>query len=315
MSNFDAIYSNISQSFFANIILLLIYCLLLIKKNNISKEEKVPKYMFYFFSICLLIIGIAVVYFFCVKNIFSLNQQGTFGDMYGALNAIFAGFAFAGIIITIIMQKEELMLTRKEMELTRKELEKSTVAQEQSQGALKKQLKNMELTTKMDFLNKYIVSISDNKAKKDEHYAANAILAAITEKQFLSKENLDIIKPIFQSINPKPIGLRSLNNSYRFNLQNKGGGATGIFLQEKGSLNLKVDFSNSVNDCGNQESIGFYLFVTSNGDGDFSFKLSFKDKWSKVDWSQNVILKIKNTSLIVTVEEPTMDISFQNALI
>ncbi|MBK8476387.1 MAG: hypothetical protein IPL39_08700 [Opitutaceae bacterium] len=47
---------------------------------------------------------------------------GTFGDAFGALNTLFSGLAFAAIIYTVYLQREELSLQRKEMELTREEL-------------------------------------------------------------------------------------------------------------------------------------------------------------------------------------------------
>lgn len=50
------------------------------------------------------------------------NDSGSFGDMFGATNALFSGFAFAGIIITIYLQNKELKLQRVELELTREEL-------------------------------------------------------------------------------------------------------------------------------------------------------------------------------------------------
>ena len=50
------------------------------------------------------------------------EKRGQFGDMFGAVNALFSGFAFAGLIITLILQKKELGLQRDELEETRKEL-------------------------------------------------------------------------------------------------------------------------------------------------------------------------------------------------
>ncbi|MCR4348057.1 MAG: putative phage abortive infection protein [Sulfuricaulis sp.] len=50
-------------------------------------------------------------------------DRGTFGDMFGAVNALFAGLAFAGIIYTIFLQRTELELQRRELTETRKELE------------------------------------------------------------------------------------------------------------------------------------------------------------------------------------------------
>ena len=48
-------------------------------------------------------------------------ERGTFGDMFGTVNALFSGLAFAGIIITIWLQKTELALQRDELAATRQE--------------------------------------------------------------------------------------------------------------------------------------------------------------------------------------------------
>jgi hypothetical protein len=42
---------------------------------------------------------------------------GEFGDMFGAVNALFSGLAFAGLIITILLQKQELRAQREELRL------------------------------------------------------------------------------------------------------------------------------------------------------------------------------------------------------
>lgn len=50
------------------------------------------------------------------------ENRGTFGDMFGTVNALFSGLAFAGLIVTLIMQYEELGLQRKELAQTNEEL-------------------------------------------------------------------------------------------------------------------------------------------------------------------------------------------------
>lgn len=74
---------------------------------------------------------IAIIAFFCTIILWALsffllfwdtNCRGTFGDMFGAVNALFSGLAFAGLIITLIMQHEELGLQRKELAQTNEEL-------------------------------------------------------------------------------------------------------------------------------------------------------------------------------------------------
>ncbi|GAA5445405.1 hypothetical protein Misp06_03608 [Microbulbifer sp. NBRC 101763] len=54
--------------------------------------------------------------------------------MFGAVNALFSGLAFAGLIYTIILQKNELGLQREELRLTRDEIK-----------AQKKELQNQNL--------------------------------------------------------------------------------------------------------------------------------------------------------------------------
>jgi hypothetical protein len=51
------------------------------------------------------------------------SKRGQFGDLFGSVNALFSGFAFAGIIYTIYLQRKDLKLQEKnvtaQMELTR----------------------------------------------------------------------------------------------------------------------------------------------------------------------------------------------------
>ena len=62
----------------------------------------------------------------------SINKAGVFGDSFGVLTSLFSGLAFAGIIITILLQREELQLQRQELKDNRKEFAKSANAQERS---------------------------------------------------------------------------------------------------------------------------------------------------------------------------------------
>ncbi|MGG1638257.1 putative phage abortive infection protein [Paenibacillus sp. NRS-1760] len=54
------------------------------------------------------------------------DGPGTFGDMFGAINSLFSGLAFSGIIYTIMIQRNELSLQREELALQREEIRKST---------------------------------------------------------------------------------------------------------------------------------------------------------------------------------------------
>lgn len=64
--------------------------------------------------------------------------RGTFGDSFGALNALFSGLAFAGLIVTLIMQKDELSMQREELDEAKQELRQQSIE-------FKKQNKTMNL--------------------------------------------------------------------------------------------------------------------------------------------------------------------------
>lgn len=63
---------------------------------------------------------------------------------------MFSGLAFAGIIYTILLQRNELQLQREELRETRDELKRSADAQEKSEKAFNEPLKVMQLTALID---------------------------------------------------------------------------------------------------------------------------------------------------------------------
>lgn len=80
------------------------------------------------------------------------EEPGPFGDMFGFSNSLFSGLAFAGIIYTIYLQRQELRLQREELRLQRDELKKSVEAQQDSAVALDKQVKLAAVAAKINAL-------------------------------------------------------------------------------------------------------------------------------------------------------------------
>jgi septal ring factor EnvC (AmiA/AmiB activator) len=104
-----------------------------------------------FVCIVWLISGISL--YFSLDN---WSERGTFGDMFGAINALFSGLAFAGLIFTIIMQREEIKTNQDEIELNRQELHKSVRAQQKTQQALQDQAKQTALTARINAMSTVI---------------------------------------------------------------------------------------------------------------------------------------------------------------
>ena len=74
--------------------------------------------------------AVVVIFWLSSAKILSyLYPKITFADSYGAVNTLFAGLAFAGVIYSIILQGEELRLQRKEIRESREELARTAKAQ------------------------------------------------------------------------------------------------------------------------------------------------------------------------------------------
>ncbi len=86
------------------------------------------------------------------------QTRGQFGDVFGAVNALFSGLAFAGVIFAILLQREDLELQREELALTRQELARSAQAQEQSEAALRGQAESAARTTTLSTINFLLAS-------------------------------------------------------------------------------------------------------------------------------------------------------------
>lgn len=64
---------------------------------------------------------------------YSIASAGTFGDSFGMLNSLFTGLGFAGLLVTIFLQREDLKLTRIELSETREEIKNQSLTFRQQQ--------------------------------------------------------------------------------------------------------------------------------------------------------------------------------------
>ena len=78
-----------------------------------------------------IIFAIAVIFIIAVCLLFvcfmkeqpwGMDKRGQFGDMFGVLGAVFSGLAFAGLIVTLIQQHDDLKLQREDLRLQRQEI-------------------------------------------------------------------------------------------------------------------------------------------------------------------------------------------------
>jgi len=94
---------------------------LLIRRWFSSRGEDSSKNFMRIALILLLVLGVYVAFFAMLlwdvplSAVFDKVRDGTFGDSFGTLNTLFSGFAFSGIIITILMQRSDLAESRKQI--------------------------------------------------------------------------------------------------------------------------------------------------------------------------------------------------------
>lgn len=75
------------------------------------------------------ILIVTILYHFLIANVILEKWRGVFGDQYGALNTLFSGFAFAGVIVALILQNHEIKLQRLASAIQERELRRSVDSQ------------------------------------------------------------------------------------------------------------------------------------------------------------------------------------------
>jgi len=88
-------------------------------------------------------VGIGIMWAGSAVLLWPIKNRGEFGDMFGAVNALFSGLAFAGLIFTIHVQRKELSLQREELRLQREEQAASREVMSQQEQALASQAQTL----------------------------------------------------------------------------------------------------------------------------------------------------------------------------
>jgi len=160
---------------------------------NIEEEKNksgITNWKLYLGSLVVLLLWLVsypIIKYYVGSN--DASEIGVFGDSFGAINALFSGLAFVGLIFTIYLQKNELKLQRNELRLQRNELKenreqlrRTAAAQEKTEKLMNKQLKLANKAAKIDALTTIIESYNNDiygdsekragsmKTSKRDHY-------------------------------------------------------------------------------------------------------------------------------------------------
>ena len=119
------------------------------QQRELSDERKQRR------SLLLLVIvgAVAVLLLWAVAGVVLYHRFGpdsgklsAIGDMFGAIGALFSGWAFLGVIVAIILQYQELKEQRREIRYSRE-------AEQQAAQALTEQLQTAEFSNQLVSLN------------------------------------------------------------------------------------------------------------------------------------------------------------------
>ncbi|MDR1501123.1 MAG: putative phage abortive infection protein [Prevotella sp.] len=103
------------------------------ENNNTRQKSNLWKKVVLLFCSVMVIWVICLVLTLCFANMYfspsgdgEINNPTLLGDSSEVVNSLVSAFAFAGVIIAIIMQRDELRLQREDLELQREELKNTT---------------------------------------------------------------------------------------------------------------------------------------------------------------------------------------------
>lgn len=122
------------------------------KQKTESPEEERSASLRWLYMLIAIVLTVQVGMWWLITTfkLAATPELGQFGDMFGAVNTLFSGLAFAGIIYTILLQRNELALQRVELSETREELKLSRLAHEKNSEILDQQLQILKVTSKIE---------------------------------------------------------------------------------------------------------------------------------------------------------------------
>lgn len=148
-------------------------------------------------SIVIIVSGLLITY--AVMKDKTKDELEAFGNMFGGINSLFSGLALAGIILTVLFQKNELTLQRLELIETREELKRSAEAQEKSEKALRRQAENLKISAQLSAMST-LVNYYIDEEKRLKH-----IFPSPTEYTQATDKKRDCIRKIEEILQRKEL--------------------------------------------------------------------------------------------------------------
>lgn len=182
----------------------------LIKSQSIKTKNELDDNNFDIKNSILLFLCIIIFWFFCGIGFFFIRKLWVNSiskdDVFEAINSLFSGLAFAGLIYTIMLQRKELSLQRKELRDTR------DVFQEQS--SLMKFQQKVNVFFQMIENHRGVVKSLNTTTKTHKHIPESARSEEIETK----REGYEVIEDKINQLNSTLITSSSIHINKEGNL-------------------------------------------------------------------------------------------------
>ncbi len=204
------------------------------------------------------------------KSFSDATRSGQFGDTFGFVNALFSALGLAGVLITILMQQDQLQLQRKELELQREEMKLQ-------RAELKHQREEMARSVQAQLLSAFV---SANDSLRQSNDWLERTLALVIDDISTVGDILHSQCVIRQNLNA---ALKSLNREL-INIDSSWHDSLGGETQ-----NERFQWMNLIHDV---QSLARNVRFMSVGDGEYLSRLpSVQEKCRQLREATCVLLK------------------------
>jgi hypothetical protein len=135
----------------------------------------------------------AISFYFLGK----MDERGQFGDLFGSINALFSGLAFAGVVFAILLQRQELALQRQELSETRQEMKRTADAQDAAQRALNQTIWAQSLKVALDILEEPRIKTA-RRVTWNDRQAINRLDMPLLNETAL--ESIELVSRSFEAV-------------------------------------------------------------------------------------------------------------------
>ncbi|WP_411734902.1 hypothetical protein [Paenibacillus sp. M2] len=132
------------------------------------------------------------------------DDRGTFGDMFGAVNALFSGFAFAGLIYTIAVQRQELQTQSKSIDMQTDEMKIQVSAIKMQTEELSLQREAIQMQTEELGLQRKAIEMQTEEIKMQREETARSADQLEGQKNLLNLQTaMSVVNDLIQVKNKR----------------------------------------------------------------------------------------------------------------